>query len=414
MDNIDWSKDHILYIANEIPENSDEPDEKNLRSKIEPWLTAVFQSEHLSLLLGTGVTTGICYEAEVAAQAMQRIDFLTETEAIKNHSDSEAKKLSRGEANFEDDLRTAIELLKGLRILNDSRANDLEKEIDDKLKSLILNLLKNEQSLLESSNRESVLLLLKRFLISFSSRTATRDRLHIFTTNYDRLIEYALDSAGIYTLDRFVGKLNPSLRMHKMELDFHYNPPGIRGEPRYVEGVVRYTKLHGSLDWYLDKNTIFKKPMPFGSKIKKSEIPNPYNTHVIYPNSAKALDTAYFPYSELIRDFSTATCRPNSVLVTFGYGFGDSHINAILLDMMTIPSTHLVIISYDTAGGRIQDFVEKCNLSQLTLMIGNHYGHIRTLVENYLPKSAIDRISDRKHKIEEKRGFPNKNGFDHE
>ncbi|TGK82005.1 fibronectin-binding protein (FBP) [Leptospira noumeaensis] len=405
MDSIDWKNEHILFIANEIPEGSDSPDKKQLRSKIEPWLTAVFQSEHLSLLLGTGVTTGICSEAKISPQAMQRIEFTTEKERIKNYADTEAQKIERGRANFEDDLRTAIELLKGLKILQDAKADTLEQEINDKLKNLIENLLKNEKAVLEAKEGNEAISLLKRFLISFSSRTATRDRLNIFTTNYDRFIEYTLDSAGIHTLDRFVGKLNPIMRMHKMELDFHYNPPGIRGEPRYVEGVVRYTKLHGSLDWCINDEGIQKKPIPFGTELKEEDKNDPYERYIIYPNSAKGIDTAYFPYSELFRDLSTATCRPNSVLVTYGYGFGDSHINSILLDMITIPSTHLVIISFDKADGRIQNFVEKCNLSQITLLIGNHFGQIRTLTENYLPKSAIDRISDRKQKIVEKRGF---------
>ena len=403
MNAIDWSNDNILYIANEVPNGSETPDEKQLRSVIEPWLTAVFQSEHLSLLLGTGVTIGIGFDAGNTPQAMQRIDFTTEKDKIKNFADEEAKKLSRGSANFEDDLRTAIELLKGLKILNDSKAGTLEREVNEKLKSLILSLIKNESDIISAKKGADALALLKRFLISFSSRTATRDRLHIFTTNYDRFIEYSLDSAGIYTLDRFVGKLNPTLRMHKMELDYHYNPPGIRGEPRYVEGVVRYTKLHGSLDWRFKNEEIYKEPMPFGYEIDLTKIEQPYETYVIYPNSAKGIDTAYFPYSELFRDFSAATCRPNSVLVAYGYGFGDSHINNIILDMMIIPSTHLVIISYDLADGRIKRFVDKCNPSQLTLLLGNHYGNIRTLTENYLPKSAIDRISDRRHQIIEKR-----------
>ncbi len=405
MDVIKWEDDHILYIANEIPEGSKSPDEKQLRSKIEPWLTAVFQSEHLSLLLGTGITTGICVEAGVDPQAMQRIEFTIEKDKIKNYADAEAQKLDRGSANFEDDLRTAIELLKGLKILKDDKADALETEINSNLKTLIINLLANEKAVLTAKDGNAALSLLKRFLISFSSRTATRDRLNIFTTNYDRFIEYTLDSAGIHILDRFIGKLNPIMRMHKMELDFHYNPPGIRGEPRYVEGVVRYTKLHGSLDWCNKGEEIQKEPMPFGTELKEEEITDPYDRYVIYPNSAKGFDTAYFPYSELFRDFSTATCRPNSVLVTYGYGFGDSHINSILLDMMTIPSTHIVIISFDKADGRIEKFVEKCNLSQITLLIGNHFGHIRTLTENYLPKSAIDRISDRKQKIVVKRGL---------
>lgn len=403
MDLIDWSKEHILYIANYVPEGSDVPDEKKFRSIIEPWLTAVFQSEHLSLLLGTGITTGICIDSGVTPQAMQRIQFTTEGEKIKSYSDQEAKKLSRGSANFEDDIGTAIDLLKGLKILNDTNLTLLESEINEKIKLLILNLIKNEYNVLSSDNGSNALSLLTRFLISFSSRTATRDRLHIFTTNYDRFIEYALDNAGIYTLDRFVGKLNPTMRMHKMELDYHYNPPGIRGEPRYVEGVVRYTKLHGSLDWRFNKGEIYKEPMPFGCEINEDTIQNPYETYVIYPNSSKGIETAFFPYSELFRDLSTAICRPNSVLVTYGYGFGDSHINHIILDMMNIPSTHLVIISYDLADGRVNSFVDKCNPSQLTLLLGKHYGNIRVLTENYLPKSAIDRISERRDRIKERR-----------
>lgn len=404
MDSISWEKDHILYIANEVPDGSDSPEEKQLRSQVEPWLTAIFQSEHLSLLLGTGLTSAICIEAGVQPQAMQRIDFTFASEKIRDYADIQAKELGRGSANFEDDLRTAIELYKGMKVLQSENADSLGEEINEKLMTLARNLLKNEQSVLAADKGRVALSIFRRFLISFSSRTATRDRLNIFTTNYDRFIEYTLDSSGIHMLDRFVGKLNPIMRMHKMELDYHYNPPGIRGEPRYVEGVVRYTKLHGSLDWRTKGGEIQKEPLPFGIELNNADIEDPYQRLVVYPNSAKGIDTAYFPYSELFRDFSTATCRPNSVLVTYGYGFGDSHINSIILDMMLIPSTHLVIISFDKAEGRIQKFVEKCNLSQITLLIGNHYGHLRTLTENYLPKSAIDLITDRKQRIMEKRG----------
>src|SRR5690625_6350777 len=97
------------------------------------------------------------------------------------------------------------------------------------------------------------------------------------------------------------------MRMNKMELDYHYNPPGIRGEPRYVEGVVRYTKLHGSLDWRFNDNEIRKEPIQFGEV--PEIISNPFEAKVIYPNSAKGIDTAYFQYSELFWDFSSATCR---------------------------------------------------------------------------------------------------------
>jgi hypothetical protein len=409
MDYIDFKKEHILWIANEIHSKYTADPKNNineLRRIIEPWLTAVFQSEHLALLTGTGLTTAVCKLATGNdPKSMARIEFDSYKDPIKTNADNQAKEMGRGNANFEDDFRVAIELLKGLLILNKSQSTSLKDELNVHLITLIKELLQNESNILTSSNYEVAIKTLKRFLISFASRTATRDRLQIFTTNYDRFIEYALDLASIFTIDRFVGKIKPIFRTNKVELDYHYNPPGIRGEPRYVEGVVRYTKLHGSLDWKMDGKIISRVPLQFGPDKKTTdEIKNPLDTTVIFPNSAKGIETVFYPYSELFRDFSAAICRPNSVLVTYGYGFGDSHINQIIHDMLTTPSTHLVIISYGHADDRLTNFIKSCNPSQLTLLIGNHFADFTTLVDNYLPKAAIDRITERKHKIDEKRG----------
>ena len=408
MKDIEWEKPHILKIGNE-PDSRDEihGDEiKKLRQKIEPWLTAIFQSEHLSLLAGSGLTKAVALLANVSAQDMGRIEFENEfKDMIKTKANNQAKKMARGKANIEDDLSVANELYTGLLIQDDKKADNLKKDINNEFLNFIKGVLKTENDFLSSDSTNTALSYLKSFLISFSSRTASRDRLHIITTNYDRFIEYACDMAGILTLDSFTGKINPVFRTNKIALDYHYNPPGIRGEPRYVEGVIRYTKLHGSLDWKFDKNQITKNLLPFGADEKHTDLPTePLDHVVIYPNSAKDIETVYFPYAELFREFSTAVCQPNSVVVTYGYGFGDSHVNRILEDMLTIPSTHIVIISWDGADERIKNFVESNNSSQFTLLIGNHFGDLKPLVDNYLPKAAIDRITERQHEVLEKRG----------
>lgn len=405
---INFEEDNILWIANDpCSELTSDPisNGMKLRQKIEPWLTAVFQSEHLSLLTGSGLTTAVTSIAEVTSRAMERIEFEIYKEEIKKGADDQAQKMDRGKANFEDDIRVAIELLKGLEILDDPGSKELKDEIDVRMSDLINTILKNEKEFLKSDKRDIAISYFKRFLISFASRTATKDRLNIFTTNYDRFIEYALDLAGIFALDRFIGKIQPVFRTNRIELDYHYNPPGIRGEPRYVEGVIRYTKLHGSLDWRMLGRYITRAPLSFGAEQTDGSLSKkPFDSTVIYPNSAKGIDTVFFPYSELFRDFSAAICRPNSVLITYGYGFGDSHINQIILDMLTIPSTHLVIISYDT-GERVMSFIDKCNLSQITLLMGKHFSNFQILIDNYLPKAAIDRITERKQHIIEKRGM---------
>jgi hypothetical protein len=244
------------------------------------------------------------------------------------------------------------------------------------------------------------------FLMSFASRTGSRDRVNIFTTNYDRLIEEAADLAGLHLLDRFIGKLAPVFRASRLNIDLHYNPPGIRGEPRYLEGVARFAKLHGSLDWIQSREFIRKIGLPFGADKVEPYLnaPGLKGTSalqmMIYPNSAKDVETSSYPYVELFRDFAAATCRPNSTIITFGYGFGDDHINRVLRDMLTIPSTHLVIIAYGDPLGRIFDFYSNsAHHDQLSLLIGPDIASIDKLTENYLPKSAIDFATSRMGQI---------------
>ncbi|WP_339323461.1 SIR2 family protein [Paenibacillus sp. FSL W8-0194] len=432
---INWDHEHIMKINRSIStyDVKDEIVEEEVRKQIEPWLSAIFQSEHLSVLLGAGLTTAVTSIASLPSQGMWRIDFDgAYKERIKTYADIKATKSDRGKANLEDDLRTAFELLAGLQIAgHEVDALQLKTSIETALSEFISAILKTEEQFKKAleadfqkfdiemmfdveygskaeqkkldyqKKAEEALSYLKSFLTSFASRTASRDRLNIFTTNYDRFIEYACDMAGILLLDRFIGKISPIMRSTKLELDYHYNPPGIRGEPRYVEGVARLTKMHGSIDWKFQGKKIVREPLQFGASSFMNESTEAV---VIYPNSSKDIETDFFPYADMFRDFSAALCRPNSALVVYGYSFGDSHINRIIEDMLTLPSTHLVIIAYEDSAKRIKRFYEKHNPAQITLLIGSHFSDLKNLVDCYLPKAAIDKISVKAHELKERRG----------
>lgn len=132
---------------------------------------------------------------------------------------------------------------------------------------------------------------------------------------------------------------------------------------------------------------------------------------MIYPNPAKDIETLEYPYAELFRDFSAALCRPNSALVTYGYGFGDDHINRVLADMLSIPSTHLVVVAYDACGGRLDRFLDRVGRpAQTSLLVGPHFGGLRTLVSHYLPKPAIDTISLRESELLRRRDVAGRGG----
>ncbi len=415
---------HIYRCGPKEDNNLSSKDLENtdkFRRHIEPWLTAVFQSEHLSLLLGSGFTCGIALASGGKSVDMSKCKWECDLkEEVDKYAQRSAKACGRGSANIEDQILAAMQLQAGLIVLGDKRADTWKVEIDKQLKNFMDSILESERSICnaESKNKEVGEDLLVSFLLSFASRTATRERLNVFTTNYDRLIEYGCDLAGLHVIDRFVGSLSPIFRATRLNIDMHYNPPGIRGEPRYLEGVIRLCKIHGSIDWRWEQKELRRYAVPFGAEANHPDIPKELSGSVmIYPNPAKDIETLDYPYAELFRDFAAAVCRPNSSLVTYGYGFGDDHVNRVIKDMLTIPSTHLVIVAWDQtnpdkeddpANASRQRIIEFCRKvgkrAQISLLLGSHFGNLDTLAQNYLPKPAIDQVTIRKVKIEELRG----------
>jgi hypothetical protein len=416
---MDW-KPHGYVVGthqewrDDIPEDEEALDAFVLaaRKRIEPWLSAVFQGEHLNVLIGSGFTQSLGRIAGSPATTMGRVVFGTAYDAaIDRHAGEGAERMGRGQANIEDQFRSALALLDGLNVQDPGSATVLRGALDTALTTFLGSLLDTERGIADGNTpqeRQLAELHLQSFLMSFASRSASRERLHLFTTNYDRVIEHGCDLAGLRIIDRFVGVLNPVFRSSRIEIDLHYNPPGIRGEPRFMEGVLRFTKLHGSLDWHHDPEArlIRRRGIPFGAPKDHSDIPtNPVDTVMVYPNPAKDVETTAYPYAELFRDFAAALCRPNSVMVTYGYGFGDDHVNRVLKDMLTIPSTHLVIINYGV-DDRLKRFFEDVNRpAQISILAGSHYGDLGNLVEHYLPKPAIDYISGRMAELLKHRPF---------
>lgn len=252
-----------------LPENEENINNSVFRTRIEPWLTSLFQSEHLSLLCGSGITNAVSFLAgSSGGTTMAASSFTIYKNEIEEAAKKSAKASGRDNGNIEDQIRTANDLLRGLRILNkNTEADSLEKELNDIISVFAKSILESEKAIATAAGdkRENAYSVLVNFLLSFASRTGNRERLNIFTTNYDRLIEVGAELAGIHLMDRFVGTMMPIFRSSRLNLDIHYNPPGIRGEPRYLEGVARLTKLHGSVDWLQNEHEIRRIGLPFGA-----------------------------------------------------------------------------------------------------------------------------------------------------
>ena len=376
------------------------------RDEVEPYLAALLQAEHLNLLVGSGLTAGLAHLADFHGGADMGAGLPIADEkvaaAIEASATRSAEASGRGAPNIEDRLRTAISAAEGLACVGDDRSEVIDHAVAAALIALRASVASTEAALAAAVDASaggamSLRGLLMTFLGSFAGRAPTRDRLHVFTTNYDRVIEWGAELAGLRIVDRFVGSLEPVFRSSRLEVDYHYSPPGTVRDPRHLDGVMRLTKLHGSLDWRWDPDNrrVLRIPLPFGAASTGAAA-----DLLIFPNAAKDVETTFHPYADLSRDFSAALCRPHTALVTYGYSFGDDHLNRVIKDMLTIPSTHLLIISWDDASGRIARFAQDHRrLGQISLMIGPSMASLPALVGRWLPWPSAEFLLQRRAQI---------------
>lgn len=411
--------EHHLRIQSREHELDGTPSAVAYGEAVRSWLTALVGAEHLSLLIGSGLGIAVAHAVGVVGLSMDTVEFsLAEAEAVNTHARLHAEEAGRGAMNIEDQLRSALALFEGLEVLepDSKRTKAWRAELTGVLSGFAERGLAVEQAVRAAIDRDEgpgprAEQLLVGLLLAFASRPPSRERLNVFTTNYDRMIEFGCDLGGIRVIDRFVGAVEPVFRASRLDVDLHYSPPGIRGEPRYLEGVLRLCKLHGSLDWRFDDGRLRRVPLAFGGS--DPQLANEaLERLMIYPNAAKDLETLQFPYAELFRDLSAALCRPNGVLVTYGYGFGDDHINRVIRDMLTLRSTHLMVISHSDPGERIARFLDAIMPEQYSVLLGPHFGDLGTLVDHYLPQAGPEQLLLREAARRQAHGTPHETADD--
>jgi hypothetical protein len=121
MEDVMINLNHHIYGCgpNESYDLSDEDlkDTEKLRKLIEPWLTAVFQSEHLSLLLGSGFTCGVPLASSGNTVNMDKCQWgCGLKEKVDDYAEQSAKTCGRGSANIEDQIHAAMQLEAGVTV----------------------------------------------------------------------------------------------------------------------------------------------------------------------------------------------------------------------------------------------------------------------------------------------------------
>jgi len=178
--------------------------------------------------------------------------------------------------------------------------------------------------------------LLRRILL----RSTTLPRAKIFTLNYDLLLERALDNLGVLYFDGFLGTINRTLRTESYHYDLYYPGETTEGRVSRVDRVLHLYKLHGSINWRR-RSTAASDVMISHGEPAEAE----YGDVMIYPSPLKVTEMNGYPYSEMFRHFSSHIHQPQSILLTIGYSFQDSHINRLIYQALSIPSFVLIIVT---------------------------------------------------------------------
>lgn len=178
--------------------------------------------------------------------------------------------------------------------------------------------------------------LLRRILL----RSTNLPRAKVFTTNYDLLLERALDNIGVLYFDGFLGTVTRTLRTESYHYDLYYPGETTEGRVSRVDRVLHLYKMHGSITWrrrYTRSHDVTISRAISGD--------TEYGDVMIYPSPLKVTEMHGYPYAEMFRHFSAHIHQPQSALITIGYRFQDDHINRLIYQALSIPSFVLIIVT---------------------------------------------------------------------
>jgi hypothetical protein len=167
------------------------------------------------------------------------------------------------------------------------------------------------------------------FFARWISNTSRRYPIEIFTTNYDMLVERALEDERVPLFDGFVGALS----------SFFLQDSLTRAESWPGSNWTRVWKIHGSVNWQW-------KEVGGARRIVRAQ---PVNTgEMILPSHYKYDESRKQPYVALLDRLRRTLDQEDSILICVGYSFSDEHINGVIFDGLAArPRVHAYGLQFE-------------------------------------------------------------------
>lgn len=178
--------------------------------------------------------------------------------------------------------------------IEDSKLDDIRKIIRSEVLKGDIACLK--EYIQNSNYFEPIIKMIRKFYNSHPCK------IDIVTTNYDRVLEYALSKSDCNFTDGFPGRALSK-----------FNPKAFG-----KKDIINLIKVHGSLNWFSDENNnMFYLPC--------EHAPNELKCGMVLPASNKYDEVFQEPYRTLITNSDHVIEQAKSFLVV-GFGFNDKHL----------------------------------------------------------------------------------------
>ena len=246
-----------------------------------------------------------------------------------------------------------------------------------------------DSDLLETKKAYTNFFLVCNELMNKRNSQLLNKQVNLFTTNIDLLVEEAMANSGIEINDGFRGTIKPvynesnfQISISKSSLHFH---------KQSEVPLFNLIKIHGAVNWVENENTIQSDTLPLylikealkkieqdyfveiykadGSEKTFDEVKSeaeeialllPDNTYNDFFNNYKRIvminptkekfrtSVLDYHFYELMRIYSNALERENSLLFVMGFSFADEHIAQITKRAAdTNPTLQIIVFAYD-------------------------------------------------------------------
>lgn len=148
-----------------------------------------------------------------------------------------------------------------------------------------------------------------RTLAAWAGTVPRARAVEIFTTNYDLLLEQALEEVRVPYFDGFVGSHRPFFDVAAIEHD------------EVPSRWVRLWKLHGSINWRQEDD---------GGVTRATGLPDGARA-LIHPSHLKYEQSRRMPYLAMIDRLRAFLRERGAALLICGYSFNDEHLNEVVV-----------------------------------------------------------------------------------